>query len=266
MSSGCNRLVVGTCNSDDARLMTMRDETYSGHCSVCGDHRIFLNMAHPIRETYQCENCRASMRERVTAEAILAAYRRGKETHLAQLAQSPHFRNLSIFEPGIAGAYRAYLSDLPAYQNSFFWGDMPNGTYRQGIRNEDLQALTFPDASFDLVISSDIFEHVRDPWAAFCEIRRVLKPGGCHIFSIPVMLPMRDKCQARVDTSGAQDVHILDPVYHGDGKGGRSLVYTDFGADMYERLADCGFRTFTVRSDHTDKERQRVIAFICVAA
>ena len=93
-------------------------------------------------------------------------------------------------------------------------------------------ALTYEDNSFDLVLSSDIFEHVRRPFAGFQEVNRVLKPGGFHIFSIPPQHPMRPKTVFRVDTSGPEDVFVLPRHYHSAPKGGKSLVYTDFGEDM----------------------------------
>ncbi|HLL61832.1 MAG TPA: class I SAM-dependent methyltransferase, partial [Propionibacteriaceae bacterium] len=40
---------------------------------------------------------------------------------------------------------------------------------------------TIPDASFDLVISSDVFEHLTRPWLAAAEIARILRPGGLAI-------------------------------------------------------------------------------------
>ena len=40
---------------------------------------------------------------------------------------------------------------------------------------------TIPDASFDLVVSSDVFEHLDRPWLAAAEIARILKPGGLAI-------------------------------------------------------------------------------------
>lgn len=38
-----------------------------------------------------------------------------------------------------------------------------------------------PDESFDLVLSSDVFEHINRPWLAAAEIARILKPGGLAI-------------------------------------------------------------------------------------
>ena len=45
----------------------------------------------------------------------------------------------------------------------------------------DAQALAFPEASFDAVISSLVFCSVPDPIQGLQEVRRVLKPGGQFI-------------------------------------------------------------------------------------
>lgn len=44
----------------------------------------------------------------------------------------------------------------------------------------------FPDASFDLVICSDVIEHVDDPSAMLREIRRLLVAGGRLIITTPL--------------------------------------------------------------------------------
>lgn len=45
--------------------------------------------------------------------------------------------------------------------------------------------LPFPDASFDVVISVNVLEHIDDPVRLFAEVRRVLKPGGVFIAHTP---------------------------------------------------------------------------------
>jgi SAM-dependent methyltransferase len=46
-------------------------------------------------------------------------------------------------------------------------------------------ALPFPDASFDLVLATDIIEHVDDDVRALAELRRVLKPGQPLLLTVP---------------------------------------------------------------------------------
>lgn len=55
------------------------------------------------------------------------------------------------------------------------------GTVMKG----DACELPFPDARFDLVLATDIVEHVERDVMAMQEIRRVLKPGGRAIITVP---------------------------------------------------------------------------------
>ena len=49
----------------------------------------------------------------------------------------------------------------------------------------DVRNISYPDATFDLVISCDMLEHVDNDTQAVSEIYRVLKPGGIFVFSVP---------------------------------------------------------------------------------
>ncbi|MFO0908602.1 MAG: class I SAM-dependent methyltransferase [Isosphaeraceae bacterium] len=53
--------------------------------------------------------------------------------------------------------------------------------------SESLEALTYAAGSFDLILTSETLEHVPDLARALCELRRVLVPGGRHVFTIPVL-------------------------------------------------------------------------------
>ncbi len=53
----------------------------------------------------------------------------------------------------------------------------------------DNVALPFADASFDVVLSMGVLEHVQDDAASLRELRRVVKPGGlCLVFFLPYTL------------------------------------------------------------------------------
>ena len=47
------------------------------------------------------------------------------------------------------------------------------------------QPLDFPDSSFDVVVAGELLEHLRDPAPLVAEIRRVLRPGGTFVASVP---------------------------------------------------------------------------------
>ena len=99
-----------------------------------------------------------------------------------------------------------------------------------------------PDASFDLVTSTEVLEHVPDDARAFAEIRRVLVPGGMTIFSVPLSGAEQTVERARATPDGI--VHLLPPEYHGDRLRGRNavLAYRTYGRDIVARLLAAGFR------------------------
>ena len=56
---------------------------------------------------------------------------------------------------------------------------------RTAVALANLTGLPFPAATFDLVISRSVVEHLADPAEVMREIARVLKPGGRFIFTTP---------------------------------------------------------------------------------
>ncbi len=59
-----------------------------------------------------------------------------------------------------------------------WFGDLP-------IQQVEGTALPFPDASFDVAMSFDVFEHIPDSDAHLREVRRVLRPGGAYLLQTP---------------------------------------------------------------------------------
>lgn len=53
------------------------------------------------------------------------------------------------------------------------------------VRQGDVCAMPFADESFDLVLATDIVEHVDDDRQALKEIARVLAPGGTVLITVP---------------------------------------------------------------------------------
>jgi len=67
-------------------------------------------------------------------------------------------------------------------------GEAPASAKAQVVVGDAL-ALPYPDGAFDVVIASEILEHVPDDRGAIAELVRVLRPGGSLAITVPRWLP-----------------------------------------------------------------------------
>ena len=108
-------------------------------------------------------------------------------------------------------------------------------------RHEDIQKLTFADASVDAYISCEVMEHVPSPQDALQEAARVLRPGGIFIATFPFRTAEQDTLVKAVLENG-QIRFLAEPEYHGnpvDPKG--SLVFSIPGWDILDMARKGGF-------------------------
>lgn len=155
----------------------------------------------------------------------------------------PDYEGLRIHESSPCGrGVSAHLAKVCRnYSYSHFFPDIALGK-RHPVRKErceSLEALTFADNHFDVFITQDVMEHVFDPDAAFREIARVLRPGGVHVFTVPIVKKTAPSApRARRRANGEID-YLEEAQYHGnpvDEKG--SLVTMDWGYDILRRIYD----------------------------
>jgi ubiquinone/menaquinone biosynthesis C-methylase UbiE len=74
--------------------------------------------------------------------------------------------------------------------------------------------LTFGNDCFDLVIHSETLEHLHDYELALSEVRRVLKPGGYQIYSIPLLHDRQTRRRISRDAAGKL-IHLHPLSTHG---------------------------------------------------
>ena len=66
--------------------------------------------------------------------------------------------------------------------------DWPGSVHKGGRSADvvaDLHDLPIPDASFDFVLCTEVLEHVADPDRCAAELRRILRPGGGVLVTVP---------------------------------------------------------------------------------
>ena len=143
------------------------------------------------KESGDCAHCGTKLRGRRLAQIVMIQYPIGTSPALARCladwVKDPAIRQLRVAEINRIDGLHEQLLQLPHFFSSDFAHGSDPGATVQGVRSEDLTRLTYPDSTFDLVLTSETLKHVPDLEAALKEIHRVLVPGGRHLFTIPVL-------------------------------------------------------------------------------
>lgn len=151
-------------------------------------------------------------------------------------------RGLEVCELSARGPLAAFLRrEKAAVSLSEYVEGAAPGELRGGVRCEDVQRLSYADAAFHLCTSTEVLEHVPSDAAAFAELRRVLRPGGVLLFTVPLGEQPTTRERARLREGRVE--HLLPPSYHGDPlrPDVGILCYRDYGRDIVERLRAAGF-------------------------
>lgn len=202
-------------------------EKCEGYCNICNKEVDFVVPVNfwEFRDNLVCPTCGSIPRERALMFVIELLY--------------PNWKNLAIHEssPIGRGASKKIKTDCSDYTATQFYPKLPFGSYVGKFRNENLEKQTFEDEVFDLVISQDVMEHVFFPDKAFSEIARTLKPGGAHIFTVPIVNRERPSTVCAKLLPNGKVEHLKEPEYHGnpvDSKG--SLVTMNWGFDITDYI------------------------------
>ncbi len=130
----------------------------------------------------------------------------------------PNWKNLRIHEssPVHRGASTKLRSNAKMYVPTHYFPNEELGKTIKGFRNENLEMMTFGNSSFDLMVTQDVMEHIYNPAIAFREIARILKPGGAHIFTVPLINRYKKTERwAKLGDDG-NPVFLYEPEYHGN--------------------------------------------------
>jgi hypothetical protein len=215
-------------------------------CTVCGWLAPLYFEHDNLRETGLCCGCRSRTRQRQIAFVVCQALSVARNRRIRTMKDVARLDSLVVYNTETRGAFHDLLSHRPDYLCSEYLDPgLKSGAVVDGVMHQDLMALSFASESIDLVLSSDVFEHVADPYRAHAEVHRVLRPGGRHVYTVPFhQTEFLDEVRATVD-EGGRIVHLEEPMYHQDPVRLEEgvLVYTLFSLEMLTKLRKLGFRT-----------------------
>jgi SAM-dependent methyltransferase len=161
----------------------------------------------------------------------------------------PNWRELRIWEVAPAGpASNKLRAECARYLASHYWPGVPPGGEVDGIRCEDIEHSTLVDGCMDVIITSDVFEHVIDADRALAEVARVLAVDGTHVWTAPQYREL-ESSRARVRRRGRGLEYLVPAEYHGDPvNADGALVTIDWGRDLPDRVESAsGMSTVTFR-------------------
>jgi len=170
------------------------------------------------REGTRCQNCRMSKRVRMLLWSIRKLY--------------PDFNPLHILHLNQTNELSKVFSEVRSLTETEYNADRELGAEINGVSNQDMCRLTFDSNLFDLVLHSETLEHILDYEQALSEAWRVLKPGGWHVYSIPLLHERTTRQRIMKDHTG-RTINLLPLSTHG--LDGEYPVVWEFGGDFLSK-------------------------------
>lgn len=223
--------------------------TLPGWCSCCRETVAFevdFKYAAPAkdglrlpnwRERLVCPQCTLNNRMRALLHFMASPLgaKRDSAVYITEQTSQLYVRMKEVF-PNTTGS-------------EFLRDGTPSGHENaRGIRHEDMTSLSFPDQSFDHIVTADVLEHVPDYSRALSECLRCLKPRGSILISVPFVASSESTIvRASLDAAG-NITHHLPPEFHGDPLSAEGvLCYYHFGWDLLDRMRAIGFEDPALR-------------------
>jgi len=220
-------------------------------CNLCGKESVVVPDFH--REGGACQHCGSIVRFRALMFA-LSHHFYGKPVPLANFSPDRNQKALGLSD---APHYADQLNNLFDYTNYFYHTE----PYLDICNIENMAV-----GSYDLLISSDVYEHVSPPrHVAFVNSWHLLKPDGLMLLTVPyTMLPktvehfphlnqfgiVRDQQgMLLVNQRKDQTIEVYDRLtwHGGEGSTLEMRVYAE--ADLLQIIAEAGFKNIKVWRD-----------------
>jgi SAM-dependent methyltransferase len=168
-------------------------------CSICGKIFFFKDLS---REGTPCKNCGSYWRTRSVIDAIKLKYNFDKRVAFKHIKPDFSLKTLGMTDDtSITTSMPTKFMHTNSFYNEFPRVDLLN-------LNEELFEC------FDLVICTDVFEHIpNNVEKAFLNLYKIVKKNGLLVFSVP-LIPVRNKAYDRNWDSKKIEVNQIHKEYY----------------------------------------------------
>jgi len=198
-------------------------------CNICGwvDFNFYSDKWHPYTI---CPNCISQVRHRLFWAILNKDNKYNKEKILRDKTVL-HFSPEIQLKDSIKALTKNYKT-ADFFAEGYYYNKIDYNIDITDMRNIE-------DNSFDCVIAFDVLEHVSNDKKALEEIKRILKPGGLVILTVP----MKDNLKITYEDSSIVDPKEREKIF---GQFDHLRIY---GEDFFDRVLKEGFEVEVV--DHT---------------
>lgn len=223
-----------------------QSELFVGSCPVCLLPTVFsvntgamFDNRPNLREGLRCHRCRLTARQRLTFVAIEAEIGTSGCPKGAVLEESTRlFKAIRSRWPSLIGS--EYLGADRVSGRSYWWAT--HWWRWRRSRHESITELSYATNSLDIIVHSDVLEHVYDTELSIRECARVLRKGGIMLFTAPFFISLSTSILRGRPVPGGRIEHLEPPEYHGDGISSKGIyTFHSFGWDLLGMLRKNGF-------------------------
>lgn len=236
-----------------SKLSALEKQELKGFCNISGVATTFTLRSENFREDLVADVSQSINRHRQVICALSLSLFGSPNFSLAEIVVYINEKQLRVYS---ADAYspmflflKAQLDPALFVYSEYFGREYKSGEMVNDIRHEDLQATSFADESFDIILTCDVFEHIPNAIIAEREVVRILKANGIYCFTVPY-IPDGDSDLILAEAAGDGEIqYFAEPQYHGDPVRPDEgiLVYRLFSfRDLKQRFEalGCTFRSY----------------------
>lgn len=225
-------------------------DAVSGYCVVCAGMTTFAvrvggfyGVNPNLREGLTCRVCGLSGRNRLIFSALRQCAAAVPQSDVAILeCLTPLFVALRKQLPRLLGS--EYISDAHQSGKTYSY-------HGHAVRHESITQLSYADASLDLIVHCDVLEHVYEYRSALREVRRILRPQGEMICTVPFFMRRQEEAVLARPREDGSIEFFGPPEYHGDGRRPEGiLTWHHFGWKLLDDAREAGFSGVQIGVDY----------------